>query len=244
MSCIDRQTYVSWSLPKNWHILLTTNPDNGDFHVTSLDDAQKTRFISCYLKFDIEVWSEWAERQKIDTRCINFLMMHPELVQDKCNPRSITTFFNSISSLSDFDADLPLIQMIGEGSVGVEFTTMFTSFIHNKLDKMITPKEILTNKDEKYVLSSLESCVGEIGKSYRSDIASVLSNRIVNYTLLFAEENPIEQFHIDRLNKLCLTAGVFTNDLKYSLVKRVINGNKVKFAKMLSNPEIVKMSLA
>ena len=50
MEILDRQEYVSWKLPKNWHILLTTNPDNGDYNVTSLDVAQKTRFISVELK--------------------------------------------------------------------------------------------------------------------------------------------------------------------------------------------------
>jgi hypothetical protein len=29
--------------------------------------------------------------------------------------------------------DLPLIQMIGEGSVGPDFSSMFTMFINNKL---------------------------------------------------------------------------------------------------------------
>ena len=52
MELIDRQEYISWKLPKNWHIVLTTNPDNGDYNVTSLDIAQKTRFISVEVKFD------------------------------------------------------------------------------------------------------------------------------------------------------------------------------------------------
>ena len=30
MELIDRQTYISWTLPKDWHIILTANPDNGD----------------------------------------------------------------------------------------------------------------------------------------------------------------------------------------------------------------------
>jgi MoxR-like ATPase len=45
MELIDRQTYVSWKLPKDWHIVLTSNPDNGEYNVNSTDPAQKTRFI-------------------------------------------------------------------------------------------------------------------------------------------------------------------------------------------------------
>jgi len=99
MEILDRQEYVSWKLPKNWHVILTTNPDNGDYNVTSLDVAQKTRFISCELKYDVKVWAKWAETANIDGRCINFMLMHPELVTQKINPRSVTTFFNAISSI-------------------------------------------------------------------------------------------------------------------------------------------------
>lgn len=58
-----------------------------------LDIAQKTRFISVNLKFEVDIWAKWAEKDGIDGRCINFLMMHPELVTEKCNARSIVTFF-------------------------------------------------------------------------------------------------------------------------------------------------------
>jgi len=44
MELIDRQQYVSWSLPKDWHIILTANPDNGDYLVNSIDRAKKKRF--------------------------------------------------------------------------------------------------------------------------------------------------------------------------------------------------------
>jgi MoxR-like ATPase len=63
MELIDRQEYISWKLPKNWHIVLTTNPDNGDYNVTSLDIAQKTRFISTEVKFCEKVWAKWAEKE-------------------------------------------------------------------------------------------------------------------------------------------------------------------------------------
>jgi MoxR-like ATPase len=66
MELIDKQTYLSWKLPKGWTIILTSNPDNGNYFVTSLDTAQKTRFISIDIKFDVECWAEWAEQTGID----------------------------------------------------------------------------------------------------------------------------------------------------------------------------------
>ena len=66
MEIIDRQEYISWRLPKDWHVILTTNPDSGDYHVSSLDPAQKTRFITVNLKFDVQCWARWAEENGID----------------------------------------------------------------------------------------------------------------------------------------------------------------------------------
>lgn len=244
MELVDRQEYISWKLPQDWHIILTANPDNGEYLVQSIDNAQRTRFISVNLKYDIDVWARWAESAQIDSRCINFMLMHPELMDESAsgiNARSVTNFFNSISSIQEFEKELPLIQMIGEGSVGPEFTTMFTTFIHGRFDKLIDPKTVLTHDNEAYVIGELRSCIGRDG-AYRPDIASIMGRRISNYSLTFAEKNAIETKHIDRLVRLVTDEETFMNDIKYVMVKQLINGNKQKFQKMLTNPEVIKMA--
>ncbi len=240
MEILDRQEYVSWRLPKNWHVILTTNPDNGDYNVTSLDVAQKTRFISVELKYEVNVWAKWAENMGIDGRCINFMLMHPEVVTQKVNPRSITTFFNSISSIKEFNNQLPLIQNIAEGSVGEEFGMMFTMFINNKLDKIITPEEILT-KPEKEVFDNLFSTIGK-DDTYRADIASVISTRLVNHSLVHASKNPVSDAMIDRLSKLITECSSFTDDLRYLMLKDLLNQNKVKFSKLMLNTKVMTMA--
>ena len=241
MEIIDRQEYVSWKLPKGWTVILTSNPDNGDYQVTSLDEAQKTRFITSYLKFDIDCWARWAEENEIDTRCINFMLLHPELTEKRANARSFTTFFNSISSLDSFEDSLPIIQMIGEGSVGGEFATMFTMFINNKLDKLVTPKDVLTNNSWEYIKGQLKSAIGE-GNTYRADIASLMTTRIINYAVHYSNNNTVTQPMIDRVTNL-ITDDVFSNDLKYYIVKGILNGNKQKWTKLMLNPEVIKMTV-
>jgi len=239
MELIDRQTYISWSLPKNWHIILTSNPDNGEYTVNSLDSAQKTRYITANLKFDVNIWAKWAEKEEIDTRCINFLLLHPELVTTETNARSITTFFNSISSFESFENNLTMIQLIGEGSVGETFAAMFTLFINNKLDKLITPKELLLSDDS--VFEKLKNCIN-VNNQYRADIASIIATRLANFTCIYSENNAIDQKINDRLINLC-TKDYFTNDLKYLIVRTIYNTNKQKFAKLMMNPEIIKMTM-
>jgi GTP-binding protein EngB required for normal cell division len=239
MELVDRQTYISWTLPKDWHIILTANPDNGDYMVNSVDTAQKTRYITANLKFDINVWARWAEENDIDTRCINFLLLHPELVTQETNARSISTFFNSISSIKKFEDQLPLVQMIGEGSVGNEFASMFTTFINNKLDKLVTPKEIVTGPEE--VLEQVTECIGK-DDNYRADIASLLATRIANFSVAFSKTDTVTQKMQERLITLC-TKDYFANDLKYLVVRTIFNGNKQKFNKMMMNPSIIKMAI-
>ena len=241
MELIDRQTYISWTLPKDWHIILTANPDNGDYMVNSVDAAQKTRYVTANLKFDVNVWAQWAEGAGIDTRCINFLLLHPELVTQETNARSITTFFNAISSFESFEDNLGIIQMIGEGSVGDAFASMFTTFINNKLDKLVTPKDLLLHDNEQYILNELRSCIGK-DDTYRADIASTLATRLGNYSVVYSQDNTINQKITDRLKALC-TMDYFTNDLKYLVVRTIFNGNKKKFNKLMMIPEIVKMTM-
>lgn len=241
MELIDRQQYISWTLPKDWHIMLTANPDNGDYNVNTLDSAQKTRYITANLKFDVNVWARWAEESGIDSRCINFLLLHPELVTQETNSRSITTFFNAISSFDNFEDNLSMIQMIGEGSVGDAFASMFTTFINNKLDKLVTPKDLLTHDNEQYILGELGSCIGK-GDNYRADIASTLATRLANFAVVYSKENTINQKVTDRLKALC-TKDYLTNDLKYLVVRTIFNGNKQKFNKLMMIPEIIKMTM-
>ena len=242
MELIDRQEYISWSLPKNWHVILTTNPDNGDYQVTSLDDAQRTRFISTEVKFDSNVWARWAENVGIDGRCINFLLMNPETVTQKVNPRSITTFFNSISSIDKFEDELPLINMIGDGSIGSEPSALFAMFINNKLDKIISPEQILTNDDWNYVKGSLTGCIGK-DDDFRADISSIISTRIINFALMTANKGSVPQKMIDRIISLVTDCDSFTDDLRYYIVKEVLNGHKAKFSKLMLNQKVVAMTV-
>lgn len=240
MELIDRQQYISWTLPKDWHIILTANPDNGDYLVNSIDNAQKTRFISVQLKYDVDCWAKWAEEESVDGRCINFMLMNPEVINTKVNARSAVMFFNSIASVKSFENSLPLIQMIGEGSVGSEFSSMFTMFINNKLDKMITPKSMVESTEE-HVLKTLKELIGEENE-YRADIASTLSTRFTNYLGKYAEDNKVEKDIIERI-KTIVKSEIFTTDIAFNMVKSIYNSNQKKYQMMLLDKELSKMVL-
>ena len=242
MTLIETQCYNSWCLPKGSFIVLTSNPDNGNYSVSTMDTAQKTRVINVNYKFNVDVWARYAEKTGIDGRCINFLLLHPELMEGEgINARTVTMFFNSLMSIDNFGDSLPLIQQLGEATTNPEFTTMFTTFINNKLDKLVTPKDMLLHDNESYIVGEVKSCIGE-GANYRADIASILTTRLINFTVNYAENNTINQKVIDRLTRF-MTTDLLTNDLKYILVRKIVNENKQKFQKLMLNADVVKMSI-
>jgi hypothetical protein len=57
--------------------------------------------------------------------------------------------------------------------------------------------------------------------------------------LFVAEENKVEKTTIDRLGKL-ITEDIFSNDIKYNVVKQIYNGNPNKFKLMTLNKDLIK----
>lgn len=241
MELIDKQEYISWRLPKNWTVMLTSNPSNGNYMVNEIDPAQKTRFISIEMSFDKESWGKWAESAGIDGRCINFVLLNPEIVKgESVNPRSLVTFFNTISNIEDFMGQLPFIQMIGEGCVGSDVTSMFTMFINNRLDLLITPEDIV-HSDWNTLKSRISATVGS-GQYYRADIASVLASRTINYLAEYSKTNPIKDTVIDRIEKIA-EESLLGIDLNFVIVRELFQTSP-KFKGLGLRKNLVKLVTA
>lgn len=254
MTLIETQSYYSWKLPPGWTILMTTNPDNGEYFVTPMDDAQTTRYITFEVMFNEEVWARWAEKAKVDSRCINFVLLHPEFFKGteqsgdkkvttaKTNPRSAGLFFNSIRSISDFSNKLELLTLLGEGSVGHEFSIAFSMFINNRLDKLVSPKDMLLGGNEK--VEELYDCIYKEGKPMAA-IASVLHSRLINYTVNYIEDHKVTPEISDRLEfYISDPKSPFTEDLKFNIIKKLIAANRVKFQKLCDKDAVKKMIMA
>ena len=245
MEIIDKQRYISWALPKGWTILLTENPDDGTYNVTDIDAAAKSRYITFDMKWEPEIWAEWAEKSGIDQRAINFTLLHgKEIIKDEnphVNPRSLVKFYNSLRTIKDFDKQLMLIQNIGEGAVGPEITTMFTSFIHNKLDKMISPAEIL---DTKVSFDTIQGKIKELvkeGKEYRADLGYVLTTRLINHMVHTVKDKEITPAFIERVKDL-VVGKALGSDLKFVLAKKVVNASN-KYNVLMLEDEFVNVIL-
>jgi hypothetical protein len=225
MELILTQEYASWKLPKGWTILLSSNPDeDGLYNVAEQDPAQKTRYLTVHLKWDAEIWAKWAEKAGIDGRCINFILTNPEIVSKDAplvNARSITMLFDSISTLKNFGeaSSLELIKLLGEGSLGDVFSSLFVMFIHNKMDKLIPIERIM---DTIIPFSDIEEelkAVVKSGNNYRSDIAYTLTTRLLNYSLVNYSDTAPKDIVV-RMGEIIKSESL-GSDLKFVLGKKV-----------------------
>lgn len=125
--------------------------------------------------------------------------------------------------------------MIGEGCVGTETSGMFVSFINNKLDKLISPKEIMSSSEDT-LRTKLRELVGSTNLgTYRADIASVLCTRAINYSLSYSEKNKIEKDYLDRIEMLIME-DYFGADLNYHMIKSLFGaGQKFKMLTLRQN---------
>lgn len=197
MRITDEQEYVSWSLPKGSSVILTSNPEDSEeaFNISTLDSAQKTRFLTIKMKPSVNDWAvDYAEKVGLPSPFINFMLKHPEVIEGsstdengntikKGNLRIWSKFFHAISGLSNnLSENWGTVFLLGQNTLPVEHLLMLNKFIEDKLDKIPTPEELLKGSAED-ALKALKSVVGE-GAKKRIDISSILSRRIMNYTLI------------------------------------------------------------
>lgn len=250
MELINTASYISWKLPKNTTICLTTNPDDGEFSVSSLDNAQKTRFVNFNIKLNVKDWASWAEFNNIDSKAINFCLLYGEEIFKKhngvqtINPRAYTTFCKAISGIKDWSDDnsLALILNISKGCflndkdnvVG----TLFTTFISQKLDKLVSPHDMLTQKWET-VEPKIHDCVYDNGRM-KTEIASILAIRLLNHIMYYYSQKGVKESVVeDRLLDFIENERkLFSDDLLFYIIKTVIGKYPAKTTKLLINSKI------
>lgn len=253
MELLDRGQYISWSLPPNWTICLTANPDNGDYNVSSIDNAQRTRFISFDLAFDKDIWAEWAEIENIDGRCINFVLMYPEILKKEgnvqtINARSLVTFFNTISGIKDFSTaeSLYKILLISKGCFSSKediVGNLFTMFINNKLDKLIQPDEMLFGKWDQIAKEIEDSVFSGENNSYRADIGATITTRFINFVQNYFnnDEKSDSQIVINRiLDIVNFEKTLLAEDLIFNMIRNIVAKYPTRTNKLLQNPKIMK----
>ena len=240
MQLLQNYELVSWKLPPLWQIVLTANPDGGDYSVTPLDDAMLTRMMHITMNFDSKAWALWAEQANVDSRCINFVLTYPEIAQGKrTTPRSLVQFFQSIEAIPKFAEEMPLIQMLGSSCLDEETVTSFISFVQQNLSELIKPDQILdTENFEKDVYEHLKGIVQQ--DVLRVDIIATLCTRVINYLTLTKVK--IDAQGIKNLQSF-VKMDILPNDLRLSLLQDIVSAPNTALKGVMADPAVSMMLL-
>ncbi|TAF67719.1 MAG: ATPase [Cytophagales bacterium] len=241
MQLLQNYELVSWKLPKKWHIILTANPDGGDYSVTPMDFAMLTRMMHITLTFDVKAWAMWAEKNQIDPRGISFVLTYPEIVSgERTTPRTLVQFFENIASINDLKKEIALVKLLADACLDPNTVTSFIAFLNNDLSKLITPEEIVFSKNfEKDVYQKVKNVVEQQTK--RVDILSVIMTRLVNY-ITINHQMKFKEAEINNLKQF-LKMDFLPNDMRLIALRDIANSPNKSIMSINSDPELGKMLL-
>jgi hypothetical protein len=172
------------------------------------------------------------------------MLKHPEVIEGasvdengnaikKGNLRIWSKFFHAVSGLSNNLSDnWGTVFLLGQNSLPVEHLLMLNKFIEDKLDQIPTPEQLLNSQPED-AIKALKSVIGS-GSKKRIDISSILSRRIINYTLVNHKK-----FSKDMVNTYAeiMESEYMSPDLVLLSVKKTTK----LFPQLISRPKLISI---
>lgn len=175
---IMEREFNGLKLPDGWSIVITDNPDDGDYNVSSLDPAQISRMITVPWNPPVDIEFEQLQRQEVHDDLKSFWMANSELVQTKPvdlpapefnqNPR-MRMIFNRIYPYIKHDP--ALLDFVGSSMFGSAFVATLKATLADEMP--ISPSDIFN--DVPYV-----DRLTRWSTSGRSDLISLSVTRLLH----------------------------------------------------------------
>jgi len=174
------QTYgmMSWRLPPGCNIVMSANPDEQEYLVTTIDKAILTRFRSATLRHDAKEWAVWADAQGLDPRGINYVLSYPEMMVggERTMPRTLSDFFRyskRVPSLKGKESVARLRRMAQALLDDVTVHSILT-FFQRDVEMAVEPERILLGDESafKHVKDLMTR------REKRIDVVGVISSRL------------------------------------------------------------------
>lgn len=163
MQLLQNYGMVSWKLPPGCNIVLTGNPDEQDYLVTSIDAAIVTRIKSVTLREDAKEWAVWATAQGLDPRGINWVLRYPEMMcgKERTNPRTLSEFFRFLREVPVINLNpdgkdhvaqetLRRLMMQAHSVLDDETVTSLIVFFDRDLTLIVEPEQILEGDERAF----------------------------------------------------------------------------------------------
>jgi hypothetical protein len=240
MQLLQRYELVSWKLPPRWQIVLTANPDGGDYAVTPMDAAMLTRMLHVTLQFNVKAWARWAAEADVDSRGIDFVLAYPEVIGgERTTPRSLVQLFKLIGGVADLGKEEALVSALAHSCLDREAAAAFMGFVRAGLSKLIGPQEILAAANfDKDVKSRLGALID--GKTKRVDILNVVCTRLAHHVA--AQKAALQPKALANL-KSFLTLDLVPADMRLVLAKELV-GAGASGKRLMADPEIATLVMS
>lgn len=241
MQLLQNYGLMSWRLPDGCHIVLTANPDDQDYFVTSVDSATLQRLRSCTLKFNEKEWSVWASGAGIDGRVVSYVLKYPEMVRgnNRTSPRSLSEFgryLNEAEINLGVSKDRDRMTMMAHGLLDDETVSSFVTFCDRDFMMITKPEDIMKG------LSSVSDHMRDLmsAEEKRVDVVAVIVDRLFAH-LCRKDVEPDSCSVKNVQNFIC--SEWLPEEIRFSLVNRLFRASEegvVSDQWFLNNSEISK----
>jgi len=245
MQLLQNYGMVSWKLPPGCNIVLTANPDEQDYLVTSIDNAILTRIRSVTLKEDAKEWSVWAQTEGLDPRGINFVLQYPEMMigPERTNPRTLAQFFRDLKMIPDIrsETNQRRFLMLAKSLLDEQTISSLMVFIERDVEMVIEPEQILAGKDWDFIEKHMEKLMS--GREKRIDVIGVICDRLYAYIVQHTtkpDKKSIENFQ----RFICMDT--IPEDIRHNLCLRLarVKDNGKTHQWLLHNEKLTKLIMA
>jgi hypothetical protein len=181
MQLLQNFEMFSWSLPPKWQIVLTANPDAGNYSVTPMDDAMLTRMFHATMKFDTRIWGAWALKAGVHPVGVDFVLTYPEAVTGvRTTPRSLVQVFSKLPAhISELKHNLSRVATIARGALDEETVSAFLSYVNDELEFLISPADILEAENFDEVRARIVAASRDTRGTVRLDRLSTICTRLL-----------------------------------------------------------------
>lgn len=230
MQLLQDYGMVSWQLPAGCNIVLTGNPDGGDYQVTSIDNAILTRIQSVTQRTDRAQWALWAQENGVDPKVINFILRYPEMLigRERTSPRTIARFGQSLNygwssptSKSNKVAEedrWKYIIPLAKSLLDDETIAAMIAFFNTELEKIIDPEEILDSSDQTSINEKIDKLLPKGSKDQRTDIVSIILERL--YIWIVQDDCKVTDQRVENFQKFIINPAI-PDDMRFSILRRI-----------------------
>ena len=223
---------ISFDLPKNCFIMLTSNPDNGDNQVEPMDTAQSERYLTIQVKQDTKVWANWAS-DKFDDLLVCFPLFYPEILDDnekyKISARTMTKFLANIQfeNCEKLDSDTVNFIYLCAGP-DAKLADLFLAYLRDSKKRIISPETFFEMSQEK-AFEVVADYTSRIAKN--EQVASVFVSRLCSYCVNLVTSNTVTKKHVERMISLLREAstkeGLLAREYIPFILTRITNVKNV-----------------